>query len=357
MRVCRTTARCALVGFALVLASCGRNSEESAFKTPVTVEQAATVLDLSKFPIVEGAKPPWPRGVASLSYEAPGNVKTVFEFQRKNILSLGSKELPNSSVTAQAASAMFLKKGFLISVSVFPHETNRISIFIQNHGNVKPGKLPLPPKVKPVYVGDASAMYVTDASVPETADACHQLLLADGWVPYGGAGDSAYYKQNAIRIEATVSKAPAQGGKTMITYSSELMSADLPAPPEATETGYSEQNRELNFETTADQNAVVDFYKKTLGKSGWQPTLDHTVEIDHKNEMIFRNPGNDMMTLAMPAARDGKLPVSLQYQSADEIAELDRQIKEHEPEIKAKIKAQQEEENGPSQPSPPTTRS
>ena len=337
--------RCSLLAAATVwISGCGKSEDEAAFKGPVTAEQAASVLDLSAFPLVNGAKPPWPRGIASLSYEASGDVKTLFEFQRKKLLELGWKELPNSSVTEQAASAMFSKKGFVVSVSVYPRDANTMSIFVQNHGNVRPGKLPLPPKVKTVYDGGASAMYVTDAGVAETADACRKLLIADGWVPYGGAGDSAYYKQNAVRIEATVSSAPAQGGKTMISYSSELMSADLPAPPGATEMSYTEQNRELNFETTADKQGVVDFYKKTLGKTGWQPTLDHMVQVGDNDEMIFRNPGKDMLTLAMPPRPNGKMPVSLQHQSAAEIAELDRRFKEHAPEIRAKLKAQRDEE-------------
>ena len=34
--------------------------------------------DLSTFPLIEGAKPVWPRGVASLSYEGPGDVTSAF---------------------------------------------------------------------------------------------------------------------------------------------------------------------------------------------------------------------------------------------------------------------------------------
>ena len=229
-------------------------------------------------------------------------------------------------------------------MSVFPQERNKVLVSIQNHGNIRPGTLPVPANVKPVYVGDAVAMYVTDAAVTETKDACRKLLLADGWVPYGAAGDSSYYKQNAMRVEATVSSAPAQGGKTMISYLGLLMSADLPAPPDAEELRYTEQTRELSFETTADQKSIVDFYKKALAQAKWEPTLDHTVDIGGRQEMIFRNPTKDMLTLAMPPLRDGKQSVSLQHQSAAEIAELDRQLKEHEPEIRAKAKKQQEEQ-------------
>lgn len=65
-------------------------------------------------------------------------------------------------------------------------------VMLQNLGNVKPGQLPVPAGVKPVYVGDSTAMYSTDAAVAATADACRNLVFAQGWVPYGDAGDSAF---------------------------------------------------------------------------------------------------------------------------------------------------------------------
>src|SRR5215470_5115268 len=179
-------------GGALVIGAsgCGKGGDEPiAFKSPATVEQAATIFDLSTFPVTDGAQRHAP-AVASFSCEAPGDVKSVFEFQRKKLLSLGFKELPNSSITDQAGSAMFGKKGFVVSVSVFPQEPNKVLVSIQNHGNIRPGKLPVPPSVKPIYVGDSTAMYVTDVSVAETKEACRKLLLADGWVPYGGAANS-----------------------------------------------------------------------------------------------------------------------------------------------------------------------
>ena len=335
-----------LLGCALVcLSGCGPKNAGESIKGPATAEQAARTLDLSTFPLIDGAKPPWPRGVASLSYAAPGDVKKAFEFHRKKLAAQGWKELPNSSVTAQSASGMFSRNGFVVSVSAYPNgEPGSLLVTIQNHGNIKPGQLPVPSGVKPVYVGDAVAMYVTEAAVPATADAVRKLLLAQGWVPYGAAGDSTWFKQNAIRINATVSVAPAQGGKTMISYSSELMSADLPAPPDAEELRYTDQNQELSFETAADKNAVVAYYRKTLATTKWEPTLDHTVQIDDKDEMIFRNPAKDMLTLTLSSASDGKLPVSLRFQSAAEIAELDRKIKEEAPARKAAFEAKKAEE-------------
>jgi hypothetical protein len=334
-----------LLGCAVIFISgCGPKNADESSKGPATATQAARTLDLSTFPLIDGAKPPWPRVVASLSYSANGDVKTAFEFHRKKLAAQVWKELPNGSVTAQQASAMFSRNGFVVSVSAYPSgEPGNLRITIQNHGNIRPGKLPVPSDVKPVYVGDSAAMYVTDAAVPATADAVRKLLLAQGWAPYGAAGDSVWFKQNNIRITATVSSAPAQGGKTMISYSSELMSADLPAPSDAEDLRYTDQNQELRFETAADKDTVVANYRKTLAATGWEPTLDHTVQIDDKDEMIFRNPAKDLLTLAMPHESRGKLFVSVRFQSAAEIAELDRQIKEQAPAIRAAAEAKQAE--------------
>ena len=335
---------CLLACAFVFVGGCGRKEAGESIKGPATAAQAASILDLSTVPLMDGAKLPWPRVVASLAYSVKSDVKMAFEFHRKQLAGQGWKELPNSSVTAQSASAMFSRRGFVVSLFVSSNsEPGSVRIALQNHGNIRPGKLPVPSGVKAVYVGDSAAMYVTEAGVPETAAAVRKLLLDQRWIPYGVAGDSTDFKQNNIRVTATVSSAPAQGGKTMISYSSVVMSADIPAPPDAEDLRYSDQNQELRFETASNKETVVDYYRKALVANGWEATLDHTVQIDARDEMIFRNPAKDMLTLALSSDRGGKLPVSVQFQSAAEIAELDRRIKEEAPRIRAEAEAKQAE--------------
>jgi hypothetical protein len=354
----RQRAHCAIgTGFAIFtllgLLGCGpkKNSTEnsgadqSASKTPATVQEAAQVLDLSTIPLMDGSEPPDSRQVANLSYLAKGDVKATFEFHRKAFLAQGWKELPNSSVTDQSASASFGRNGFVVFLSVMPNgPAGNVAVMLQNAGNMKPGQLPVPPASKPVYVGDSTAMYSTENTVPATADAVRKLFLSQGWIPYGSAGDSNFYKQNAILVTATVSAAPAQGGKTMIQYSGQLISADIPAPPDVTDLRYADQPPELTFESAPNQNAIVDFYRKTLAAAGWQSTLDHTVAVDDKPTMIFRNPAKDMLTLSFSGARGGKLAAYVRFQSAAEVAELDRKIKEQLPGIRAAAKKKEEDE-------------
>jgi hypothetical protein len=343
-----TALNCLLVCALISSAGCGRRSDtagDDAIKGPATAEQAARVLDLTTFPLMEGAPAVQQRTVANLSYPVATNVKAAFEFQKKKLAEKGWKELPNTSVTDQSGSGMFARRGFIVSVSIFPSgEPGKVLVTLHNFGNVSLAKLPVPRDTKPVYVGDATAMYVTGASVESTAAAMSKLIIAEGWQPYGSAGDSSYFKQNAIRLGITVSSAPAQGGKTMISFASELMSADLPAPEKAEELQYSDSTKELSFATTADKNAVVDYYKKTLDRTGWKSTLDATVKIDDNDTMIFRNPAKDMLTLSMPPASNGKIRVSLQHQSAAEIAELDRLIKAQGPALRKKAEEREAKE-------------
>jgi hypothetical protein len=136
-----------------------------------------------------------------------------------------------------------------------------------------------------------------------------------------------------------VSSAPAQGGKTMIQYSTQQMSADIPAPPNVEDLRYADEPPESTFETAENQDAIIDFYRKTLAGAGWKSTMDKMVDVDGKPTMIFRNPAKDMLTLSMPSASGNKLYVSVRFQSAAEIAELDRKIKEMAPKIRAAAEA------------------
>jgi hypothetical protein len=318
-------------------------TDSDAIKTPATVEQAAKVLDLATFPLMDGAKPLESPQVAFLFYLAMGDVKTAVEFNRKALLSQGWKELPNSSVTDQSASAMFSRNGFVVFVSVTPNGDGSLQVRLQNQGNVKPGKLPVPPNAKAVYVGDSTAMYETAAAVAATADAIRNLFVAQGWVPYGDAGDTAVFKQNANLATVTVSSAPAQGGKTVIQYSNQLISADIPAPPNVEDLRYVDEPPELTFATT-NQDAIVDFYRKTLATAGWKSTMDKMVDVDEKPTMIFRNPAKDMLTLAASGVLQGKLLFSVRFKSATEIAERDRKIKELAPKLRAAAEAKEAKE-------------
>lgn len=197
------------------------------------------------------------------------------------------------------------------------------------HGNVDLAKLPVPAGLKSQYAGPQVAMYSGDAPVAETAEACRKLLEAEGWQPYGMAGDSLFFKQNAVRLTVYVTAAPALGGKTSVSFSAEQLSADLPAPSDTVQLQYADSTKQVLFDTKATEEAIVAFYRDSLGNAGWKATTDNTLKIDWKSVLIFRNAAKDMLTLEMyPIKDENVLRVTLKHQSAAEVAAIEKRLDE-----------------------------
>lgn len=295
-------------------------------RKPATVAEAARVIDFSKFPMLPGVVNPGRRRVAGLSYQAESTVAKAFDFQKQKLLKDKWKELPNSFTSDQSANASFTKDGFTVSLSVSgAGQPGTVMVSLSNHGNVDVQKLPVPKEAKPLYSTPVSAAYVTAESVEKTAASLRKLLSAQGWQPYGTAGDSLIFKQNAVRLNARASLAPAQGGKTVIDFSTELMSVEIPAPAETLDLQYADVTAQLLFDTSAEKEDIFAFYRKTLATAGWEATTDKPFKSDFKDAMIFRNLAEDMLTLETYPV-DEKLRVIAKYQTAVEIAEIEKQI-------------------------------
>lgn len=321
----------ALTGIVLVTQASA--ADRTAAEQPATVADAMRVLDLTTFPAMNGAKEPLNRSVSRLSYSVPSDCQTAFDFHRKTLTSLKWSELPGSTVNKDYGSGMFTREGFVASLSVMPlgdaSQPGVLGVSLVLHGNIDLSKLPIPAGLKSTYVGPQIAMYTADTPVAETAVACQKLLVAQGWQPYGKAGDTLFFKQNAIQLTVSVTAAPGLGGKTSVSFSSEQLSADLPAPSDTVQLQYADSTKQILFDTKDSENAIVAFYRNSLGSHGWKATTDNTVRIDWKSVLIFRNAGKDMLTLEMyPVKDENVLRVTLKHQSAAEVAAIEKHLNE-----------------------------
>jgi hypothetical protein len=295
---------------------------------PATVAQALQALDLTKLPAMTGTKEPPNRSVGNLSYIAPGDCKAAFEFHRAQLKKLKWTGQPGAMVTDMYGSGMFARDGFLASLSTSPQGTD-VFVAINLHGNVDLSKLPKPAGLESLYVGPQVAMYTTKAAVKDTAAECKKLLLAQGWQVYGDAGDSSYFKQNAIRLLVSVAEAPAQMGKTSVSYTAEQLSADIPAPVETVQLQYSDSTKEVLFDTKASEDEIEKFYRETLTKLGWKATTDKPFAIDWKRGLIFRSAAKEMLSLEMYTVEEEKvLRVVIRYQTAAEVDAEEKRFQE-----------------------------
>jgi len=185
-------------------------------------------------------------------------------------------------------------------------------------------KLPLPEGAKKVFVDANSAIYSIGTSQSETAEACEKLLLHQGWVPYGFAGNTRYYKRGGTRLLATVQAAVGKPGAAMITFNKEPLSADIPLPPDTEEVQYSDSSKQLGFLTALGPDGVADFYRKALAQSGWSTNMEKPDKTDFVYTIIFRSPTDEMMRIEMTPT-SGKLRTMVTYNTAGEVA-AERQL-------------------------------
>jgi hypothetical protein len=322
-------------------------------RTPATVEEARRVLDLTKFPLPAGAQVV-SRTIAHVQYRVLGELKPVFEYARQELEKQGWKwkVTPRTRIDETTAYGTFARDGFHVSVRLFPHgtdqEPNGRGVSITNWGNVDLTRLPIPPEVKLTHSYPNDVWYVTNKPPAETAAAIRELLMAQGWEHYGTFGVKIMYKQNAVMLSATVS---ARDGITQIEFDVMQMSADLPAPPEPLRTIYFEYDatpKRLSFESAADPKELYQFYRDKLAQAGWKPTTDNPITDDSDAFMIFRNPARDMITLKTRHYPPGRIGGTLQHQSADELAEIERMIELDRPRLEkelAETRKQEEAEN------------
>ncbi len=296
-------------------------------KQPATVVEAAKVLDLRTCPVMEGATFPGGRTVAQLFYAVKGDVQKVYAFHEQSLTKAGWKALPGGYLSEQAASGTFARDGFKLSVSVMPAgQPDSVNVSITNHGNVDTGKLPVPDGSAPFYGTPVSTAYLLATPVAEVAESLRAKLMAQDWQPYGQAGDVAYFKQNAVLLSVRVTSAPAQGGKTVVDYSTQQMSADLPAPPNAKRLQYSETPKQLSFDAPASLADIEAFYRQALAAIGWKATTERAIVADFESMLLFRNTQQDMLTLKMRSV-DDIARGELQFQTAEEVAELEQLAK------------------------------
>lgn len=328
-----------------------------------TVEQAAKVIDLSTLPLAEGAKDAFGRHVGMVSYEVASDSKTAFQFHQKQLTKLGWKELPGATSQAQYLSANFQKEGFTLTVSSYagsdPTQPKSAMVSITNLGNVRLSKLPTVKGAKQLLATDANASYSTTLKSAEAISATRKLLTDAGWEPYGTVSNPPEsevmtFKRNAVRLTAFVGDSPAQKGLVMISYSSGLLAADIPAPANAKDVGFDDAQKVLQFQSPDTFDDVAKFYQQRLVKMGWKPDSKELSKSKYSDdrplgELRFQNANKDSLLLQL-TEEDGTTHARLSLKTAADIAALQKQLKAATEKLAAQEKASKDGEDDEDKP-------
>lgn len=180
-------------------------------------------------------------------------------------------------------------------------------------------KIPVPPGARRIHADAYSAIYSIDAPADSMREASAKLLAAQGWEPYGSAGLTRYYKRGTTRLLTTIQPEAGKPDRTMITFSGEAMSADIPLPPGTEEVQYTDSAKRLGFLTALSPEGVTEFYRKALAPTGWFTKMPKPEKTDFQYEFIFRSPADEMILINMTPT-SGKLRTMVTYSTAEEVA-------------------------------------
>jgi hypothetical protein len=321
------------------------------FSEPATAAQAASVLDLSTFPMVDLDVDPdssqSTQVIAYQSYPAKGAVIDVAKKIQAALLKKGFKETAGASFTEAYASATYQGRGFTIALTVFPgSKPSTAQVNLQNLGNVDLAKLPMPTGAKLLYALPAMVSFVSELPVDKTKSELQSLLLKQGWEKFGDTSASFYIKKNATRLQVMVSEAPGQGGKTSIQISSEQLSVDLPVPPSFGFLQYADSTGGMIFDTDKSQEEIIAFFKQSLGKTSWKPTTENTVRIGFEDHLIFRNDNKEYIEIKFRNV-EGRTQAELKYQNAKQFAETEKKANAQIAELKKKREEEMERKKNP----------
>ncbi|MCO8121430.1 hypothetical protein NHH03_06750 [Stieleria sp. TO1_6] len=297
-------------------------AEASLAQQPASVAEAEQVINLSTFPLLPNVLEIQARTVARLEYVVrlkSFDIKSEYEFQRRNLLERQWDELPNGD-------GQFTRSGFHLFVDVQMHdEPGKAVVVLQNNGNVNVSTLPVPSGAKHIRTNFNVADFEITGNVKETKELVLALLTEQGWQPYGTRGDAMDMKQNAVLLTASVTSLR-QPGKTRIAYWTRQMPAELPVPPNSESVLYQSEDNRLQLVALGSVDAVISFYKNALASSEWKATTENPIREVNSRQLVltFRNPSKDMLRLGMSERSNGKTRITLSFQSASEIDQRDQ---------------------------------
>jgi hypothetical protein len=296
---------------------------------PATLAEAIRVLDLTVFPLVEPVDEPAVRLAARQQYRTKLPLLETAEKIRKQLKDHGCSEAEGATLTDAYGSAMYLKDGFIWSLTLMPDsEPHRTSVTIINHGNLKLDSFPAPPQGKILYAMPTSLAYNCETDAVDVQTFYRKSLMDQGWQPFGETIVSFFVKKNAVVVQVMISSAaPNSAHKSTVQITAELVSVEFPTFDYDQEFQYSDSTCSLNFMSPLPVADFVVELREKLAARKWEATTEDPLVDGFQQELIFRNDAKDYLEVEMRAI-DGKTRVAFKYQSAQQFAEAEQRVLE-----------------------------
>jgi hypothetical protein len=285
--------------------------------------------DFAQVALVPMSDGPARQTLGGLTYQAKGTLKEAFDFHKRDLLGNHWKELPGGYESDQYCSAAYDRDGYKISLTVFANgDEGEASVTMVQHGNVDLASIPRTADMVSTFAGPVSAMYTGTQPLAASKEANRKLIEEAGWEPYGDAGDSFFFRRGQNRLTVFFGSPANDPNATVVQYSVDVMSVEIPALAGAKRVQYSDYPTQLSIDVDVPMDELFAKYREKLGALGWTATTENSFKVDFQENLIFSHPSKALLTIEAHRIDDVTRAL-LRVQSAAEV-EQEKQAFEEE---------------------------
>lgn len=278
-----------LIGLTMTLCGCGANAGSAAAPVSdgkiVSASELAKVIDLTRIPAPQGAKFD-DRSAAQVNVYVPLKVVPATEFYLRELKKLGYKPSPEPYLTTikdDYSSVTLVKDGYSLFLSATPGEAGQSLVGLIRYGNYDARRLPQSEGAKQSYGSPSLMHYVAKGAVADECDVLLKALAKEGWQQYfqpntSYAEDpkqrSMMFRNKGYRLNVSIGEAPAQQNQTMVQYQLYTLANELPAPADATNVEFDDDQHVLKCVIPGDIEVADKYYRKAMPEVGCK-ALEH----------------------------------------------------------------------------------
>jgi len=244
---------------------------------------------------------------------ARGKASSIFAHYRAALEKAGwklSAPLAGEQVTDESASALLIKDGDSIFLSVIPNvlavkkgTSDEKQFSLGNLGTCDSSKLPQLPGAEKGYGNTISTVYFTDMKVAATAASVRTMLEHDGWQPFEKPFAGKFelpnlardeYRKEGNSLRVLISPASGKENKSSVEYVIGAIGHQLPAPSDATDVEFDDALWLLRCTIPRDLGPVTKYYLAAVADAGFE-SPPYLPKDDNKALIVCESKDKDVL--------------------------------------------------------------
>lgn len=234
-----------------------------------------------------------------LYYSTKGSLAAVDDFYKKQLSTLGWKEIPGSvPATEHYIDRLYSKGDFYLRASLsLGGQTDELGVMLASLGNIDVRELPKLSDAETTFAATpVNATYQTQKSITDATEEIQKILSAQGWQPWKEFQENPvsvphyrdlHYRKEACRLLVGIVKNPQNpADKTSVSYISEFVTPfDTPMLGDGQTLKLDLYSNRASFESSSDRSDLIKLLQTHSENYGW--TLHNADKFESGDEHML----------------------------------------------------------------------